>query len=213
MSTNHHSFQLNATPRTEFHRSTLRQLRQQGRVPAVVYGAESGNLAVHVDVKELVKVVRTGRSEFFDLKVEGGQTIPALIKEVQQQQGRILHVDFQQVSKNKPIRVKIPLHYTGTAAGTQVGGVLQIQATELEVEGLPDVLPASLDIDITSLDAGDKLMAGDVKMPAGVTMHAQPEELLASIVLPRVADTDLALDAAADGEPAGTVGSDEAAAE
>lgn len=154
-----------------------------------------------------------GKIGIFDLKVEGGQTIPALIKEVQQQQGKILHVDFQQVSKNKPIRVKIPLHYTGTAAGTQVGGVLQIQATELEVEGLPDVLPASLDIDITSLDAGDKLMAGDVKMPAGVTMHAQPEELLASIVLPRVADTDLALDAAADGEPAGTVGSDEAAAE
>lgn len=79
------------------------------------------------------------------------------------------------------------------------------------MEGLPDILPASLDIDITSLDAGDKLLAGDVQLPAGVTMHSQPEELLASIVLPRVADADLAQDAAADGEPAGTVGSGEAA--
>ncbi|MGG6310983.1 50S ribosomal protein L25 [Paenibacillus macerans] len=207
MSTNHHTFQLNATPRTDFTRSSLRQLRQNGRVPAVVYGAESGNLAVHVDVKELVKVARTGRSEFFDLKVDGGQTIPALIKELQQQQGKIVHVDFQQVSKNKPIRVKVPLHFTGTAEGTKVGGVLQIQATELEVEGLPDDLPAALDIDITSLDAGDKLTAGDVKLPAGIILHAQAEELLASIVLPRVADADLAQDAAADGEPSGVVGS------
>ena len=210
MSTNHHMFQLNATPRTDFHRSTLRKLRQHGRVPAVVYGAETENLAVYVDEKELLKVVRTGRSEFFDLNVEGGPTVPALIKDVQQQQGKILHVDFQQVSKNKPIRVKIPLHYTGTAAGAKVGGVLQIQETELEVEGLPDVLPASLEVDISSLDAGDKLMAGDVKLPEGVTMHAQPEELLASIVLPRVADADLAKEASADGEPEGTVGADEA---
>lgn len=206
MSTNHHTFQLNVTPRADFTRSSLRQLRQHGRVPAVVYGAASGNLAVHVDAKELVKVARTGRSEFFDLKVEGGQTFPVLIKELQQQNGKIVHVDFQQVSKNKPIRVKVPLHFTGTANGTKVGGVLQIQATELEVEGLPDILPAHLEIDITSLDAGDKLLAGDVKLPDGVILHALEDELLASLVLPRAAEADLAQDAAAAGEPAGAAG-------
>lgn len=196
MSTNHHSFHLDVTPRTEFTRSSLHQLRQSGRVPAVIYGGDSGNLAVHVDVRELVKVVRTGRSEFFDLKVEGGHSFPVLIKEIQQREGKIIHVDFQQVSKNKTIRVKMPVHYTGTAKGTKVGGVLQIQATELEVEGLPDVLPASIEIDISDLDAGDKLLAADVKLPKGLIMHEQADELLASIVMTRMSDADTELDAA-----------------
>ena len=188
MSTNHHTIQLNVKPRTEFHRSSLRELRQNGRIPAVVYGGESENLAVHVDVKQLVKVARTGRSEFFDLKVEGGETLPVLIKDIQQRKGQIIHADFQQVSKNKPIRVKIPLSFTGTAQGTKVGGILQFQATELDVEGLPDQLPASLEIDITSLDVGDKLTAGEIKLPEGITLHAQPEELLA-VVLQQAVNT------------------------
>ncbi|WP_059051923.1 50S ribosomal protein L25 [Paenibacillus senegalimassiliensis] len=200
MSTNHHTFQLNVTPRTEFHRSSLRELRQNGRVPAVVYGGESENLAVHVDVKQLVKVARTGRSEFFDLKVEGGQTLPVLIKDLQQRRGEIIHADFQQVSKNKPIRVKVPLSFTGTAQGTKVGGILQFQATELDVEGLPGVLPASLEIDITALDVGDKLTASEVELPKGIILHAQPEEVLA-VVLQQTLDTAAEDAGAADSEP------------
>lgn len=200
MSTNHHTFQLNVTPRTEFHRSSLRELRQNGRVPAVVYGGESENLAVHVDVKQLVKVARTGRSEFFDLKVEGGQTLPVLIKDLQQRRGEIIHADFQQVSKNKPIRVKVPLSFTGTAQGTKVGGILQFQATELDVEGLPGVLPASLEIDITALDVGDKLTASEVELPKGIILHAQPEEVLA-VVLQQTLDTAAEDADAADSEP------------
>lgn len=200
MNANHHAYHLDAAPRTEFNRSSLRRLRQNGRVPAVIYGAETENLVVHVDVKEFLKVVRTGRTEFFDLKVEGGPVFPALIKEIQQLNGKIVHVDFQQVTKNKPIRVKMPVHLVGTAKGTKGGGVLQIQETELEVEGLPDILPASLDIDISSLGAGDKLLAGDVRLPDGVVLHSQADELLASIVLPRSADADAARNA--DEEPA-----------
>ncbi|CAM4501303.1 50S ribosomal protein L25 [Paenibacillus macerans] len=207
MNANHHAYYLNAAPRTEFNRSSLRRLRQDGRVPAVIYGAETENLAVHVDVKELLRVVRTGRTEFFDLKVEGGQVFPALIKEIQQHNGKIVHVDFQQVTKNKPIRVKMPVHLIGTAKGTKVGGVLQIQETELEVEGLPDILPASLDVDISSLDAGDKLLAGDVRLPDGVVLHSQADELLASIVLPRSAEADAARNG--DEEPAGAEGAGE----
>ncbi|WP_018753143.1 50S ribosomal protein L25 [Paenibacillus sanguinis] len=188
MSTNHHTFQLSVTPRTEFHRSSLRKLRENGRVPAVVYGGESESLAVHVDVKQLVKAARTGRSEFFDLKVEGGQTLPVLIKDLQQRKGEIIHADFQQVSKNKPIRVKVPLSFTGIAKGTKVGGILQFQATELEVEGLPGVLPASLEIDITPLEVGDKLTASEVKLPEGIILHAHPDEVLA-VVLQQAVDT------------------------
>ncbi|GJM71060.1 hypothetical protein HMSSN036_32760 [Paenibacillus macerans] len=101
----------------------------------------------------------------------------------------------------------MPVHLVGTAKGTKVGGVLQIQETELEVEGLPDILPASLDVDISSLDAGDKLLAGDVRLPDGVVLHSQADELLASIVLSRSAEADAAR--TGDEEPAGAEGAGE----
>lgn len=187
MTTSH----LEAVRRQDFARSSLRELRTSGRVPAVVYGAQTESIPVHVDAKELIRVSRTGRSEFFDLKVEGGETIPVLIKEIQQRAGQVVHADFQKVLKNKPLRVKVPLQLEGTPEGTKIGGILQIQATELEVEGLPADLPAAITVDVTSLGTGDKLLAADVKLPDGITLIASPEELLASIVLPRVVDEDL----------------------
>lgn len=187
MTTSH----LEAVRRQNLARSSLRELRTRGRIPGVVYGAQTESIPVHVDAKELSRVSRTGRSEFFDLRVEGGETIPVLIKEIQQRAGQVVHADFQKVLKNKPLRVKVPLQLEGTPEGTKVGGILQVQATELEVEGLPAALPAALVVDVTLLGTGDKLLAADVKLPDGIALTSSPEELLASIVLPRVVDEDL----------------------
>lgn len=71
MSSNGGSIQLTAQPRTEKKGSALRGLRLKGRIPAVVYGSELEGTPVHVDAKEFNKVVRTGRSEVFNLTVEG----------------------------------------------------------------------------------------------------------------------------------------------
>lgn len=187
MATSH----LEAVKRQDLSRSSLRELRNSGRIPAVVYGAQTESLSIHVDAKDLSRVSRTGRSEFFDLKVEGGDTIPVLIKDIQQRAGQVVHADFQKVLKNKPLRVKVPLILDGTPEGAKLGGILQVQATELEVEGLPTDLPPAITVDVTSLGTGDKLLASDVKLPEGITLIASPEELLASIVLPRVVDEDL----------------------
>lgn len=200
--------QLSVLQRESFNRASLRQLRESGRIPAVIYGAQIESIPVHVDAKELAKVSRTGRSEFFDVKVEGGETYPVLIKDIQQRGGQVVHVDFQKVSKNKPIRVKVPLTLTGTAIGTKAGGVLQVQTTDLEVEALPDDLPAGLDVDISNLDTGDKLVAGDLPLPNGVTLVSSEEELLASVVLPRVVEEEV--DTGTGAESAETAGAEEA---
>ncbi|WP_110931844.1 50S ribosomal protein L25 [Paenibacillus bouchesdurhonensis] len=189
-STNQQTQYLDVAKRTEFTRSSLNQLRKSGHIPASVYGGGTEAQSVYVEEKQLVKVARTGRTEFFDLRIDGGQGIPVLIKEFQQRSGKVLHVDFQKVSKNKPIRVRVPIIYNGTAKGTKVGGILQVQATELEIEGLPDVLPGGLEVDVTSLGTGDKLVAADIQLPEGITLIGGEDELLASIVLPRLAEAD-----------------------
>ncbi|GGA41380.1 50S ribosomal protein L25 [Paenibacillus physcomitrellae] len=195
-----HNVTLQAEKRTNMTHGDLRKLRQSGRVPGVIYGSQIGSQQLHVDEKELLKVARTGRTEFFQLKLEGGETLPALIKDIQKTKGLVAHVDFQHVSKNKPIRVSIPVHFHGTAAGTKEGGILQTLITELEVEGLPDDLPAGIEVDVTNLGVGDKLTVTDVSIPQGITLHVPEDTLLASIVVPRGAEVDEEAEAEAGGE-------------
>ncbi|WCF05723.1 50S ribosomal protein L25 [Paenibacillus thiaminolyticus] len=184
MSAQGNTSQLTAERRTDFKRSSNRSLRQGGRIPAVVYGPSMEGIPIHLDAKEVYKFARTSRSELFHLKVEG-KTIPAVIKAVQERWGNWIHLDIQEVSENKPLRVKIALDYQGVAAGTKVGGVLQTQEVELEVEGLPSALPTSIPVDISHLKVGDKLTAGELKLSAGIQLTGTGTELLASIILPR----------------------------
>lgn len=185
-----HEFKLHAKKRTEFTRSSLRKLRESGQIPGVVYGGQNGSQSLYVDERDLIKVVRTGRTEFFQLNVENSDSLPVLIKDIQQQGGRVVHVDFQEVSRTKPIRVKMPIHLIGTAEGTKSGGILQVQETELEVEGMADQLPAAIEVDVTSLRTGDKLVAANVKLPEGVTLISSGDSLLASVVTTRATEVE-----------------------
>ncbi|MDN4616796.1 50S ribosomal protein L25 [Paenibacillus sp. PsM32] len=189
MSTSHEK--LTATKRESSKRSEMRELRLKGRVPGVVYGPDLGSVPVHVDSKQLLAHVKRGGAEMFSLAVEGGKEVQVLIKDVQRVDGRILHADFMQVSDTKPIHVTMPIDFHGEAIGTKSGGVLQHQATELEVSGLAKNLPSSLEVDISALEIGDRVTAGDVKLPSGVTLVSSEEEIIASVIVPRVAEEDL----------------------
>ncbi|WP_025716295.1 50S ribosomal protein L25 [Paenibacillus sp. 1-18] len=206
MSSNGGSIQLTAQPRTEKKGSAIRGLRSKGRIPAVVYGSELEGIPVHVDAKEFNRVVRTGRSEVFNLTIEGKETIPVIIKDYQQRDNHWLHADFLKISKNKPLRVRVSIDYQGTPAGTKKGGILQVQETEVEVEGLPADLPSTIEVDVSALEVGDKVSASDLKLPKGVTLHVPGEELLASIIVSRAAEVE---NAAVEGDAAATEGAGE----
>ncbi|WP_136606660.1 50S ribosomal protein L25 [Paenibacillus dokdonensis] len=179
------SHSLTAERRNDNKHSSLRNLRESGRIPAVVYGSQTENIPLSVDAKELVKIARTGRTEMFKLKVEGSSDLNVIIKDFQKKGGVWSHVDFLQISANKPLKVRVPIEFHGTAEGTKSGGVIQHLETELEVEALPANLPASIEVDVSHLNMGDKLVASEIKLPEGVTLIASPEELIAHVTAPR----------------------------
>ncbi|MDR0270249.1 50S ribosomal protein L25 [Paenibacillus sp.] len=178
---------LTAERRSETKHSDLRKLRESGRIPAVVYGFQADNIPLSVNAKELMKVARTGRTEMFQLKVEGTSDFNVIIKDFQKKSGFVTHVDFLQISANKPLKVRVPIEFHGIAEGTKAGGVLQHLEKELEVEALPANLPASIQVDISHLNMGDKLVASDVKLPEGVTLVASPVEVIATVTASRAA--------------------------
>ncbi|MHA0855653.1 50S ribosomal protein L25 [Paenibacillus sp. CMAA1364] len=168
--------------------SVISNLRASGRVPAIVYGLNKEAISVHVEGKELMRVARTGRSEMFKLHVEGMKDLAVIIKDYQKKFDKWTHVDFLRISETEPLRIAISIDFIGIAAGSKFGGVVQNLVTELEVEGLPADLPSTIDIDISKLEIGDKLMASDVKLPKGITLVPTSEDLLLALVAaPRVA--------------------------
>ncbi|MCR8842850.1 50S ribosomal protein L25 [Paenibacillus sp. SC116] len=185
MSTTSTSFQLKAECRKVEGGSSSNRLRKQGRLPAVVYGQGIDNASLSVDAREFINYVRCkGLTDVIHLAVDGNKSIPVMIKEVQRQDTKWLHVDLIKIDKNKPIKVRVPLEYIGTAPGTKNGGILDIQETSVEVEGLPDHIPASIEIDVSTLDISGKLIVKDVSWPEHVSLLAQEDIILASVVMP-----------------------------
>lgn len=199
MSSNGNNVQLKAEVRNEFTRASRRNIRMNGGVPGVVYGSGIESIPVSVNLKDAAKLFIKGRSEVFKLDIEGSDSVPVLVKEVQQRAGKVVHMDFLRISMNKPVKVSIPIDYQGTAAGTKTGGILQTQVTELEVEGLPNDLPTVIEADISALEIGDKLTVADLQLPEGITTWASGEEVLASVIVPRAVE---AATEAASGEEA-----------
>ncbi|WPP40067.1 50S ribosomal protein L25 [Paenibacillus hunanensis] len=182
--------------------SAVRELRNSGRTPGVVYGPDLGSIPVHVDSKQLQVQARRGGADIFSLTLDNGKSVQVLLKDIQRREGRILHVDFLQVSSKKPITVSVPLDFHGEAPGTKVGGILQTQTNELEVSGLAKDLPSTLVVDVSKLEIGDTITAADVELPDGVELISHGEDILASVAVPRVADEDLETPTASDEEAA-----------
>ena len=181
---------LPAETRERAGKGASRELRRNGRVPAVVYGNNEEPLAIHVEEKLLVKQLGTGH--FFNSIVEvevGGKTVRTLPKDVafHPVSDRPLHVDFLRLSADAKVHVEVPVVFANEAAspGLKRGGVLNIVRHELELVCEADKIPDDIVIDVTGLEVGASIHIHDVKLPAGVTAaHADRDDTVATIVAP-----------------------------
>jgi large subunit ribosomal protein L25 len=196
---------INAERRTEYNKSSLRKLRVEGRLPAVVYGNKSDSLVIHVSTKDVRKQMQIGRTELIDLKIEGVGTYPVMLGEIQNDglSSELLHIDFHRIELNTKIKVKIQVSFQGDPVGVKEGGILQTLETHVEVEGLPADMPATIEVDVSGLGIGDKLSASDITLADNLTLTSAPDMLMASVIVPR------AMKEEAD-EPADEVAAEEA---
>jgi large subunit ribosomal protein L25 len=168
------------------------QLRTRGATPAVVYGAKKSAQNVQIDSRELDRLLaRGGATHLIDLEGEAFPKTRVLIREIQRHPVRreVLHVDFVRVSRDQKIRMAVPLHLIGEAPAVEEGAVLLQNVDALEIECLPDDLPAFIEVDVSGMaQIHDRIYASNVKLPPNVTLHADHgDELLVSLSLPRSA--------------------------
>ncbi|CAM3959124.1 50S ribosomal protein L25 [Cohnella lubricantis] len=189
---------LQAQERTTITKSALRHLRQQGKVPGVVYGKGlAAPVSVALDAKDLALLLRTNPHSILEMNVPGRGSQPVLLTDIQRDSlsGQVLHVDFHQVNLNEKIQAEVRLDFQGKSPGEQEGGMLQIVLHELEVECLARDLPPSIPVDISLLEVGDHLTVADLKLPDGIKAALEMDTVVASVLAPQKDRTEEELEA------------------
>jgi large subunit ribosomal protein L25 len=165
----------------------LDSLRKGGEIPAVFYGLGKETVSISVPLVDFKKVWReAGESSAVKIDLDG-KNIDVLIYDVQVHPvtEEPLHIDFLMIDMNKKIKVKVPLEYIGVSEAVKNGlGNLVKVLHEVEVEALPKDLPHNLVADISKLvTVNDQILISDIKLPEGVLVITDANEVVASIIL------------------------------
>jgi large subunit ribosomal protein L25 len=171
-------------------------IRREGRLPAVVYGHGAASEPVSLDAHEFDMLRRrVGASTLVDLAVDGGQMRPVLIHGVQVHPltRRPLHVDLFAVRMTEELTVEVRLIGDGVAPAVAAGGSLVHPVSSVRARALPGNLPETLHYDLGALTSYDAVITvADLVVPEGVTLQADPADVIARVLAPRVDETPAA---------------------
>src|SRR5690606_27468913 len=114
-------------------------------------------------------MIRNSPNAVVELELDG-EVRPVMVSDIQRDKvtGSWLHVDFHQVDMREPVKASVRLDVTGTAAGVQAGGMLQVERFEIDIKCLPGDIPAVLAVDASLLEIGQSLHVSDVPIPDGI---------------------------------------------
>ena len=165
------SITIQGTKRENVGKKSTKALRDAELVPCVVYGGNEP-LNFSTEEKSFKNLVYTPEAHTVSIEVDG-QTIPAVLQDIQFHPitDRILHVDFYQLSEDKPVIMEVPVRITGRSKGVVAGGVLRQSFRKLKVKAIPANLPDEIVVDVTPLRIGNKLYVAALKNEAYTFMH------------------------------------------
>ncbi|MGY3213223.1 50S ribosomal protein L25/general stress protein Ctc [Mucilaginibacter sp. HD30] len=178
------SIAISGSPRENVGKRDAKELRYDGKVPAVLYG---GATQTHfaVSAADLKPVVYTPDVHFIDIEV-AGVVSQAVIQDIQFHPltEKILHVDFLALDPNKPIAIEIPVKLTGTSPGVKMGGKLVQKLRKLRIKGLPKDHLDTIDVSIEGLEVGKSVRVGEIKLPNLIITNAA-EDTIVSVTTSR----------------------------
>lgn len=169
-------------------RSSLNKVRNEGKIPAVVYGYGAKNTSVKVEEVDFIKVIReVGRNGVIELEV-GSNTIKVMVSDYQINpiKNKITHIDFLAINMKAELTVDVVVNLVGEAVGTKEGGVVQQPLFQLSVTSTPDDIPENIEVDVTELNIGDSILVGDLKADKAYTINNEDDEAIVSVVPPTV---------------------------
>ncbi len=180
------TFELNGELRSDLGKKATIALRAEAKAPCVLYGCKE-NVHFSVVEKDLRKLLYTPCVYIVKLNI-GGEICEAIMREIQFHPvtERVLHIDFYQISNDKPVVMEVPVKLTGFAVGVQAGGKLTLVVRKLKVKALPVNLPDEITLDVTELALGKSIKVKECIFE-GFEVVTPPEVVVAQVKLTRAA--------------------------
>ena len=174
------TFELTGTLRSEFGKKAAKAFRAQNLVPCNLYGV-GNNTTFTVTTADVRPMIYTPDTLIILLTI-GDKKATAIVKEMQFHplSGAVLHIDFLEVTEQKPVTVEIPIQLTGHAEGVKAGGKLSQTMRKMKVNGIYTQFPDRVVVDVTSLGLGKKIAVSDVHIE-GLTMMNPKDACVAEV--------------------------------
>jgi len=167
------------------------QLREQNKIPAVLYGHQVKPINLVVDYHVFDKIFKqAGESTLIDLTIDGKEPVKVLVQDYQldPETNQFLHVDFHQVRMDEELQTEIKLKFINEApAVKELSGILVTNMHSLAVKCLPKDLVHEIEVDLSGLKTfEDAIHVADIKVPAGINILHVPDDVVALVQLPKV---------------------------
>jgi large subunit ribosomal protein L25 len=167
-------------------KNEARRLRARGLAPAIVYGIGVDPVAVAVDPKGIMTILRSasGHNTIFNVDIQG-QLAPVMVVDSQHDplKGRLLHVDLKRIDLTRRIIVKVPVVTVGEPFGVKVqGGLHEVITREIEIECLPDDIPEHFTIDVSGLNIGQNIRASEIPLSGSMKLVSPPDAVVSHVV-------------------------------
>ncbi|MHA4893201.1 50S ribosomal protein L25/general stress protein Ctc [Pedobacter sp. PWIIR3] len=175
---------ISGSPRENVGKRDAKELRYEGKVPAVLYGGkEQAHFAVVIT--ELKDAIYTPEANFVEITL-GAEKVKAVIKELQFHPltDLLLHVDFLQLFDDKEIVMEIPIKLVGTSPGVKMGGKLVQKLRKLRLKALPKDMPQAVEVSISKLEVGNLFRVRDLAKGNYVVTNT-PEDTIVSVGMSR----------------------------
>lgn len=163
------------------------QLRQQGKLPVIVYGHKKEPLSITLGTHDFVEALHHGH-RIFEVDIDGSKDT-MLVKDLQYDHlGKsVIHADLMRVNLSERVKVEVAIELRGTAQGTHQGGIVEDVLSHVEIECKVSDIPELLPVNIKELDLGEALHAHQIELPPDTKLVTDPEAVVAVCHEPRVA--------------------------
>lgn len=180
---------------------TVRKIRKQGKIPAIMYGHKEEPVAISLDAHNLIEGLHHGH-RLIDVQI-GRKKEKTIVKELQYDYlGRnIIHADLMRVDVSEKVKVTVPIELKGTAAGTHEGGIIEEHTDHLEIECKATDIPETIVVSVKDVHVGSNLHAGEIELPDGINLVSPSDTLLVTCHLVAAAKTTEELEEEAPAAP------------
>jgi len=176
---------INGTERKDMGKKSARQVREQGQIPAVLYGGKEVSHFV-VDPNDVKNLIYTPNFKLAEITVNG-ETSKAILKDYQMHPvtDAITHIDFLRLVDGVSVKVDVPVRFKGTSPGVKNGGKLQKNVRRIRIKTTPEHLVGELMVDISSLKMGESIRVRDIDSAEGIEIMTAPGVPVGTVVVPR----------------------------